>query len=168
MSRSKYSLHLMLTRIFILETQKLLRGFEGTVPWQIWVGMLPFYQGILAAVKDRLPLSLARSPAPPGSPTGANTSRGDMGDRRTVPVIKELTGLGKQMGVLAITVQRRWMQDNAARGSLRDSSLAWSQGWFWKILMIVCRVVSQVRAWESCLGWASALQVIVKVKPFGV
>lgn len=109
--------------------------------------MLPFYQGILAAVKDRSPLSLARSPAPPGSPTGANASRGDMKNRL---VIKELTGLGKRMGVLAITIQRQWMQDNAARVSLEASSLGWSQGWFWKILMIGCGVVSQARAWESC------------------
>lgn len=64
--------------------------------------------GILA-VEDRSPLSLARFPAPPVSPAGANTSRADLKDRRTVPVVKELTGLGKQMRVLAVTVQRWWM-----------------------------------------------------------
>lgn len=95
---------------------------------------------------------LSQVPRSTRSPSGANTSRGDMGDRRIVPVVKELAGLGKQMGVLAITVQRRWMQDNAARGSLGDRSLALSQGWFWKILMIGCGVVSQVRAWESGVG----------------
>lgn len=133
---------------------------KAAVSWQILVGM--------AALPGRASLLLSKSrslffPFPvhlvhqgllislSGSATGA-TPAGETG--RTTPVLKMLTvWLGETDGHIGShhteTVDVRHCYKGQPGGT---AHLAGGRDGFWQAVMLGCGVVSQGRAWESCLG----------------